>query len=75
MPLTTVTPSPSVATKLVAKQRAHIEARAASYAPGLKEQYDLQLASLESERGGDVEIICFPAFSALGDGSTCCYSI
>lgn len=54
--------APEFAKELIVKQRSRIEEKikSGSLAPGLKEQYEIQLEELEKQRGGDVELTCFP---------------
>ena len=43
--------------------------RSGTLPPGLKEQYELQIAEFESGKGGDCEVLVFPG--AFRGRSTC----
>jgi len=62
VPLTSITSTPEEAHALIARQRRKIDNKIKSgkLPPGLKEQYELQLAGFESGKGGDCELIVFP---------------
>ncbi|KAH8111799.1 GMC oxidoreductase, partial [Phellopilus nigrolimitatus] len=62
LPLSAVTFTPEESQKLIARQRARIQEKfeAGNLLPGLKEQYELQLAEYESGKSGNCEIAVFP---------------
>lgn len=70
VPLASITSTSDEAIALIARQRRKIEdkIKSGTLPPGLKEQYELQLAGFESGKGGDCELIVFPG-SYRGRGS------